>query len=649
MIDTPGFDDTLRTDAEILQEVANWLNEAYAHQISLWGIVYLHRISDVRLHGSSARNLRILKKLCGDKSLAGVVLATTMWDYVTLEEGTSREQQLTSASVFWKDLIDHGSKVFRQDAGQESAITIIKYLTEPRRLFGLDIQIDMVDKALTLDQTAAGKEVEEEILKSRKRDDAKKEEVSRELEQAVRMKDKDLQEQLTEYIAEIDNKMQVSLEDLKKIRVSRDGLRQQVLEQRERQRVQGKADIEQKSQHKQQEAGVTKDFDQNENSGAQFAPKGLGTTPQDQHVPETQPYNADMVVMNPYYQQRPICGASIGAFNGDHLPPVSLGGIIMVDGQPFGLTVHHILDAPSDDDDEPGGNDGKRGEDASRSTRIGSSRPLVSNTSALDAQKSDKDVEGESQAILSPSEDLSVGKESSRLEASDLELSEPNTDESSEYDLDLSEDEAHLTTHVGDIDGIAPGEGAYIKITQPAIDDLDDDFFPNEEDRDDDHLSSHEFGHVYASSGIRRWRRNGILHEIDWALIKILDNRLQPYNVVQGGRRFHANPMSVLKPPTLKQPVDRRHYTPEEDEYPVEVANADSLGGLNVHCFGRTTGLQGGMIGESLTSVRIYRRKTFSKSWFVAGSCKWYASTIYHDSNCECSWRRRRYRGLGHR
>jgi hypothetical protein len=30
----------------------------------------------------------------------------------------------------------------------------------------------------------------------------------------------------------------------------------------------------------------------------------------------------------------------------------------MVDGQPFGLTVHHILDAPSDDEDEPSGNDG---------------------------------------------------------------------------------------------------------------------------------------------------------------------------------------------------------------------------------------------------------------------------------------------------
>jgi hypothetical protein len=567
MVDTPGFDDTLRTDAEILQEVANWLNEAYAHQISLWGIVYLHRISDVRLHGSSARNLRMLKKICGDKSLAGVVLATTMWDYVTLEEGTSREQQLTSASVFWKDLIDHGSKVFRQDAGQESAISIIKYLIEPRRLFGLDIQIDMVDKALTLDQTAAGKEVEEEIRISRKRDDATKEEVSRELEQAVRMKDKALQEKLTEYIADIDKKMQVSLEDLKKIRVSKDELRQQVVEQRERQRVQGKADIEEKSQHKPQEAGVTKGFDENENSGAQFAPKGLGTIPQDQHVPERQPDNADIKVMNPYYQQRPICGASIGAFNGEHLPPVSLGGIIMVDGQPFGLTVHHILDAPSDD----------------------------------------------------------------------------------EYDLDLSADEPHLTSHIGDIDGIAPGEGAYIKITQPAIDDLDDDFFPNEEDRDHDHLSSHEFGHVYASSGIRRWRRNRILHEIDWALIKIRDDRLQPYNVVQGGRRFHANPISAMEPPKLEQPVDRHHYTPEEDEYPVEVANADSLGDLEVHCFGRTTGLQGGVIGRSMMFVRINHRGSFSRSWYVAGSCKWYASTIYHYSDCECSWRRRRYRGLGHR
>ena len=66
----------------------------------------------------------------------------------------------------------------------------------------------------------------------------------------------------------------------------------------------------------------------------------------------TDNYNADMAVINPYHQQKPLCGASIGAFNGEHLPPVSYGGVILVDDEPLGLSVHHLLDAPSDDDSD---------------------------------------------------------------------------------------------------------------------------------------------------------------------------------------------------------------------------------------------------------------------------------------------------------
>lgn len=178
-------------------------------------------------------------------------------------------------------------------------------------------------------------------------------------------------------------------------------------------------------------------------------------------------------------------------------------------------------------------------------------------------------------------------------------------------------------TTTGDIDGILLGEGEHIKITQPAIDDVEPDFFPNEEDRDDDHLSSHELGHVHASSGIRRWKRDGILHEIDWALLKLKDDRLQPYNICQGGRRFcfgSMTPEQRLIASKLKPPVDRRHYSPEEDEYPNGIAPASSLAGLSVHCFGRTTGLQPGMISSVMSAVRIYHRRSFSRSWHVTGS-----------------------------
>lgn len=54
---------------------------------------------------------------------------------------------------------------------------------------------------------------------------------------------------------------------------------------------------------------------------------------------------------NTQHQQRPLNGASIGPYCEDQpMAPVSFGGMVMIDGEPFGMSVHHMLDAPSDDD-----------------------------------------------------------------------------------------------------------------------------------------------------------------------------------------------------------------------------------------------------------------------------------------------------------
>ena len=79
LIDTPGFDDTYKSDTDILREVANWLSEAYQRKIQLTGIVYLHRTLDVRLGGAAMKKLRMSKQLCGPEGLSSVVLTTTMW------------------------------------------------------------------------------------------------------------------------------------------------------------------------------------------------------------------------------------------------------------------------------------------------------------------------------------------------------------------------------------------------------------------------------------------------------------------------------------------------------------------------------------------------------------------------------------------
>ncbi|KAF1973926.1 hypothetical protein BU23DRAFT_553903 [Bimuria novae-zelandiae CBS 107.79] len=339
------------------------------------------------------------------------------------------------------------------------------------------------------------------------------------------------------------------------------------------------------------------------------------TRPPHRSMMNTNQYEGDMHVMNPYHQERPVCGASIGAFRGEHLPPVSYGGVVLVDDEPLGMSVHHLLDAPSDDESEAGD------EPILSSSANGSANPWLM---GMGSQPGVQIAPNSPMPMweLEISDDEATKTDDEDYDSFDLsDGSEFDSDEESGSE-DADTDSITSRGTVGDIDGIEVGEGEEIRITQPAIDDVDDDFFPSEEDRDEDHLDSHELGYVHASSGIRRWRKDGIVHEIDWALLKLNDARLQPYNLVQGGRRFCAtssfDPAQREISAKLEQPVTRRHYTADEDEYPNGVASGH-LGGLSVHCFGRTTGLQGGMVGHAMSSVRIYRRKTFSRSWHVAG------------------------------
>jgi ankyrin repeat protein len=81
-VDTPGFDDTYRSDTDVLREIAAWLTDSYSNQVKLKGIIYLYRIMDERMQGSAKRNLFMFKKLCGPKPLNNVNLATTTWSSV---------------------------------------------------------------------------------------------------------------------------------------------------------------------------------------------------------------------------------------------------------------------------------------------------------------------------------------------------------------------------------------------------------------------------------------------------------------------------------------------------------------------------------------------------------------------------------------
>jgi len=122
-VDTPGFNDTHKSDLEILTIIADWLVNAYKGGANLTTIVYVHAISEPRMTGSHLKNLKLFASLCGQKAMPHVIFVTTKWSYASRDDGASREEELKRE--FWKDMLDYGSRIERFDNTYESAWRII--------------------------------------------------------------------------------------------------------------------------------------------------------------------------------------------------------------------------------------------------------------------------------------------------------------------------------------------------------------------------------------------------------------------------------------------------------------------------------------------------------------------------------------------
>ncbi|KAF4548871.1 Hypothetical protein D9617_25g062010 [Elsinoe fawcettii] len=431
---------------------------------------------------------------------------------------------------------------------------------------------------------------------------------------------------------------------------------------------------------------------------------------------------------NPYYHPRPSCGASIGAYNTDegHLLPVSFGGVILVDDKPFGMSVHHMLEPLSDEEDDNddasiSGSDADDESDAVSASSAFDSEPdeapdlVVAPSPATGVPRSRVRAPRRSSAkqpkvlpsklpsrsrAKQPVPELphrssakrsmdSVRKELplpatlelpprpsspalSSLSSSDVEFS--SADESgmsSDFDSDPEEPIEHrpgLVVSEGDTRAFLPSAPVTSewRITQPGLLDaqntgwhlLDQD----QMDTDEDHLASFELGRLHASSGLRRYRdAKGLLHEVDWALFTVKQDRDQ-CNLILGGRRHlkRGSQLSGRAPnyqpkvfsPVLRNPGDdllgtatfgpsseedesttsaekkaqkailtqAAQFPPSQDLFPNAITDPSQVAGKTVLCSGRTSGLATGKVSPGLSFVKIYGRRTFSTSWTVVGN-----------------------------
>ena len=199
LIDTPGFDDTSRSDGDILAHIAHYLSVSYANSIYIHGIVLLHRISDNRVSGTSRRNIAMFKELVGVEAYENVAVATTMWWNGEHELNLRKERELQEEH--FKDILSNGGRMFKLTAGigpeeaaaaaKEQAMEVIAHLMAKAREgpIVMKIQSEMVDEGLTLDKTAAGKAVDGNVEHARMEYEAQLQEVRREIADALRKQD----------------------------------------------------------------------------------------------------------------------------------------------------------------------------------------------------------------------------------------------------------------------------------------------------------------------------------------------------------------------------------------------------------------------------------------------------------------------------
>ncbi|OCL07323.1 P-loop containing nucleoside triphosphate hydrolase protein, partial [Glonium stellatum] len=214
IIDTPGFDDTNKSNAELFRDIALLLGMLHIRGIGIIGLVYLHRITDQRVGGSSLRSMQIFQSLCGIQCFPNVVLVTTMWDLLeqgdALRTGQSREKILKEKDEFWGQMVKGKAAVMHHDGRLESAETILSEILSYKETVVMDIQKELVDENLPLEETKVGRLLLEDIVAARERHQKNLSKIHEGLEDAEGEND----EEMIATIAEEKRKTEASIEGI---------------------------------------------------------------------------------------------------------------------------------------------------------------------------------------------------------------------------------------------------------------------------------------------------------------------------------------------------------------------------------------------------------------------------------------------------
>lgn len=231
LIDTPGFDNPSRSDVSVLRDIATWLAASYSEGVRLSAVLYLHRITDVRVGGAAKRNLAVFKRLVGKEAMRNVVLVSTMWDRLGVHEGRGeeRERELIETPGLWGWMVEKGAETGRWSAsrGREEARMIIGRIVNnqgSKEAMVLDMQKQMIEHDRSLDETSAGMELERDAHHERKRHQDELRDMRRGMQ---REQDEELRDQMRQAM-EVHS---ARVDELKKVKEELRALREREVEE----------------------------------------------------------------------------------------------------------------------------------------------------------------------------------------------------------------------------------------------------------------------------------------------------------------------------------------------------------------------------------------------------------------------------------
>jgi len=175
-------------------------SDRYENGLKLAGVIYIHRIADVRFTGTAGRNLKMFRELCGDSTLRNTVLVTNMWEEVSPDVGEAREQKLFQE--FFKPVLEKGAQFTPHHNTTKSARDIIRRIMKNQPM-PLQIQRELVDEGKNIIDTAAGRALNLELSEQITRHQAELKVNRKEMLQALDQNDEETRQELQEEMREI--------------------------------------------------------------------------------------------------------------------------------------------------------------------------------------------------------------------------------------------------------------------------------------------------------------------------------------------------------------------------------------------------------------------------------------------------------------